>query len=235
MFTRPKYAQDKIDKIISFIEIDGSTDEKLEKLKALNFKNELFLQGLDELSQVVKYVRLFGVPDTNFKVDLTIARGLDYYTGTVYETFLNDYREVGSVCSGGRYDNLAEFYTDKKMPGVGVSIGLTRLFSKLSELNILKEKDESISKVLVVSMTDDISRALEVATKIREEEINTDVYLENKKIKAKFKYADKLKIPYVAVIGEEEEKNGTVSLKNMETGEQEEMSIEKMIEVLKNI
>ena len=228
-------ADEKIEKILNFIEIDGETDEKLQKLENLNFKNELFLQGLIELKEVVKYVRLFGVPDTNFKVDLTIARGLDYYTGTVYETFLNDYRELGSVCSGGRYDNLAEFYTDKKMPGVGVSIGLTRLFSKLSELNILKEKDESISKVLVVSMTDDISRALEVATKIREEGINTDVYLENKKIKAKFKYADKLKIPYVAVIGEEEEKNGTVSLKNMETGEQEEMSIEKMIEVLKNI
>ena len=228
-------ADEKIEKILNFIEIDGETDEKLQKLENLNFTNELFLQGLNELKEVVKYVRLFGVPDTNFKVDLTIARGLDYYTGTVYETFLNDYRELGSVCSGGRYDNLAEFYTDKKMPGVGVSIGLTRLFSKLSELNILKEKDESISKVLVVSMTDDISRALEVATKIREEGINTDVYLENKKIKAKFKYADKLKIPYVAVIGEEEEKNGTVSLKNMETGEQEEMSIEKMIEVLKNI
>ena len=228
-------ADEKIEKILNFIEIDGETDEKLQKLENLNFTNELFLQGLSELKEVVKYVRLFGVPDTNFKVDLTIARGLDYYTGTVYETFLDDYRELGSICSGGRYDNLAEFYTDKKMPGVGVSIGLTRLFSKLSELNILKEKDESISKVLVVSMTDDISRALEVATKIREEEINTDVYLENKKIKAKFKYADKLKIPYVAVIGEEEEKNGTVSLKNMETGEQEEMSIEKMIELLKNI
>ena len=228
-------ADEKIEKILNFIEIDGETDEKLQKLENLNFTNELFLQGLTELKEVVKYVRLFGVPDTNFKVDLTIARGLDYYTGTVYETFLNDYRELGSVCSGGRYDNLAEFYTDKKMPGVGVSIGLTRLFSKLSELNILKEKDESISKILVVSMSEDISRALEVATKIREEGINTDVYLENKKIKAKFKYADKLKIPYVAVIGEEEEKNGTVSLKNMETGEQEEMSIEKMIEVLKNI
>ena len=228
-------ADEKIEKVLNFIEIDGETDEKLQKLENLNFTNELFLQGLTELKEVVKYVRLFGVPDTNFKVDLTIARGLDYYTGTVYETFLNDYRELGSVCSGGRYDNLAEFYTDKKMPGVGVSIGLTRLFSKLSELNILKEKDESISKILVVSMSEDISRALEVATKIREEGINTDVYLENKKIKAKFKYADKLKIPYVAVIGEEEEKNGTVSLKNMETGEQEEMSIEKMIEVLKNI
>ena len=228
-----KIEDSKIDKIITFLEIDGTTDEKIVALQNLNFSNDLFKQGLDELTQVVKYVRLFGVPDTNFKVDLTIARGLDYYTGTVYETFLDDYREVGSICSGGRYDNLAEFYTDKKMPGVGVSIGLTRLFYKLNELNIIKEEKKSISKVLVVSMTENASRALEVGTKIRQVGINTDVYLENKKIKAKFKYADRLKIPYVAIIGEEEEKNGTISLKNMRTGNQEEVSIEKAIEELK--
>ena len=222
----------KIEKILDFIEIDGSTDEKLEKLRGLDFTNELFNQGLEELSEVVKYVRLFGVPGTHFMVDLTIARGLDYYTGTVYETFLNDYREVGSVCSGGRYDNLAEFYTDRKMPGVGVSIGLTRLFSKLSELNILKEETKSIAKVLVVSMTEEPNRALEVGAAFRNAGINTDVYIEDKKIKTKFKYADKLQIPYVAIIGEDEEKNGTVSLKNMETGEQEEVSIEKAIEKL---
>lgn len=222
----------KIEKILDFIGIDGSTDEKLEKLRGLGFSNELFKQGLEELSEVVKYVRLFGVPDTHFMVDLTIARGLDYYTGTVYETFLNNYREVGSVCSGGRYDNLAEFYTDRKMPGVGVSIGLTRLFSKLSELNILKEETKSIAKVLVVSMTEEPNRALEVGAAFRNAGINTDVYIEDKKIKAKFKYADKLQIPYVAIIGEDEEKNGTVSLKNMETGEQEEVSIEKAIEKL---
>lgn len=224
---------EKIEKIINFIEIEGSTDEKIEALRNLNIKNELFVQGLDELSQVVKHVRLFGVPDENFKVDLTIARGLDYYTGTVYETFLNDYRELGSVCSGGRYDNLAEFYTDRKMPGVGVSIGLTRLFYKLNELNIIKEKSKSISKVLVVSMTEKTDKALEVGAEFRKAGINADVYLEDKKIKAKFKYADKLQIPYVAIIGEEEEENGTVSLKNMVTGEQEEISIEKAIEALR--
>ena len=222
----------KIEKIMSFIEIDGSTDEKLEKLRNLSFTNELFAQGLEELTEVVKYVRAFGVPDTHFMVDLTIARGLDYYTGTVYETFLNNYREVGSICSGGRYENLAEFYTDRKLPGVGVSIGLTRLFSKLSELNILKEEANSIAKVLVVSMTEQPGRALEVGAVFRNAGINTDVYIENKKIKTKFKYADKLQIPYVAIIGEEEEKNGTVSLKNMETGEQEELSLERAIEKL---
>ena len=225
-------AEDKIDKIMSFLEIDGTTDEKLEALQKLNFTNELFTQGLDELSQVVKYVRAFGVPDTHFKVDLTIARGLDYYTGTVYETFLNDYREIGSVCSGGRYENLSEFYTDRKMPGVGVSIGLTRLFYKLNELNIVKEEKKAISKVLVVSMLEDSNRTLEVAAMFRNAGINTDVYLEDKKIKAKFKYADKLQIPYVAIIGEEEEQNGTVSLKNMQTGEQEQVSVEEAIEKL---
>ena len=209
-----------------------SESGELEKLRNLSFTNELFAQGLEELAEVVKYVRAFGVPDTHFMVDLTIARGLDYYTGTVYETFLNNYREVGSICSGGRYENLAEFYTDRKLPGVGVSIGLTRLFSKLSELNILKEEAKSIAKVLVVSMTEQPGRALEVGAVFRNAGINTDVYIENKKIKTKFKYADKLQIPYVAIIGEEEEKNGTVSLKNMETGEQEELSLERAIEKL---
>ncbi len=223
---------EKIDKIMTFIGIEGTTDEKIQKLKALNFKNELFIKGVDELSEVVKYVRYFGVPDDNFKVDLTIARGLDYYTGTVYETFLNDYREVGSVCSGGRYDNLTEYYSDRKMSGVGVSIGLTRLFYKLNELNIIREKEKSIAKVLVVSMTTNINRALEVGAIFRNNNINTDVYSEDKKIKAKFKYADKLRIPFVAIIGEDEEKNGTVSLKNMETGEQEELKIEEAVKKL---
>ena len=228
-----KIDNDKINKIIKFLEIDGDTDTKLKKLNELGFTNELFKQGLLELSEVVKNIRLFGVPDTNFKVDLTIARGLDYYTGTVYETFLNDYRELGSICSGGRYDNLAEFYTDRKMPGVGVSIGLTRLYSKLKELDIIDNNKKSISKVLVVSMLDNNDRALEVGAMLRKNNINTDVYLEDKKIKAKFKYANRLNVPYVAIIGEDEEKRGTVSLKNMETGEQKEVNIDELISILK--
>ena len=145
------------------------------------------MQGLEELKQVVKYIRSFGVPDTNFKVDLSIARGLDYYTGTVYETFLNEYREIGSICSGGRYDNLAEYYTDQKLPGVGVSIGLTRLFYKLNELQAIQASKKSISKVLVVSMIEDQSKALEVGKILRDAGIQTENYLEDKKIKAKFK------------------------------------------------
>lgn len=221
-----------INRIISFVEIQGTTDEKLEKLENLGVSEELFIQGLEELKQVVKYIRNFGVPDTNFKVDLTIARGLDYYTGTVYETFLNEYREIGSVCSGGRYDNLAEYYTDKKLPGVGVSIGLTRLFYKLNELHAMETSKKSISKVLVVSMVEDQNKALEVGTVLRNAGIETENYLEDKKIKAKFKYADKLQIPYVIVIGEDEIQNKLITLKNMETGEQQTLSIEDAIKMI---
>ena len=226
-------SENQINEIIDFIEINGTTEEKINSLEKLNYTNEIFNEGLEELKQVVKYVKVFGVPNSNFKVDLTIARGLDYYTGTVYETFLNEYRELGSVCSGGRYDNLAEYYTDKKLPGVGISIGLTRLFYKLNELNALKEEQNSIAKVLVISMLEDNSKALEVATVLRNENINAEVYLENKKIKAKFKYADRLAIPYVIVIGEDEIVNNTVTLKNMQTGEQETLKIEEAIKKIK--
>ena len=226
-------SEDAISKIMEFIKIRGTTDEKLQALENLQFNDELFIQGLTELKQVVNYVRMFGVPDKNFKVDLTIARGLDYYTGTVYETFLNEYREIGSVCSGGRYDNLAEFYTDKKLPGVGVSIGLTRLFYKLNELNAIKETQKSIAKVLIAPMTENIERALEVSKILRDNGINTEVYLEDKKIKAKFKYADHLQIPYVIIIGEDEIENKTVSLKNMENGEQQTISLDEAIKILK--
>jgi histidyl-tRNA synthetase len=223
-----------INRIIEFIEIDGTTDEKLEKLEELNISNELYNKGLEELKQVVKYIRDFKVPDTNFKVDLTIARGLDYYTGTVYETFLNDYREIGSVCSGGRYENLAEYYTDRKLPGVGVSIGLTRLFYKLNELKAIECKQSSVAKVLVISMVEDMGKSLEVATLLRNEGIETEVYLENKKIKAKFKYADKLMVPYVVIIGEDEIANNVVTLKNMKTGEQKTLTIEETIKTVKD-
>ena len=225
--------EDAIEKIMKFIRIDGTTDEKLQELEKLGFTSELFKQGLQELKQVVTYVREFGVPDSNFKVDLTIARGLDYYTGTVYETFLNKYREIGSVCSGGRYDNLAEFYTDRKLPGVGVSIGLTRLFYKLNELNAIEANKKSMAKLLVLPMTENIEKVIEIGSTIREAGISTEIYLEDKKIKAKFKYADRLQIPYVAVIGDDEIANGKIALKDMQTGVQENLTIQEVIEKLK--
>ena len=219
---------DAINKIMDFIEIEGTTDEKLQKLNELNIKNEEFEKGLDELTQVVKYVRIFGIPEANFKVDLTIARGLDYYTGTVYETFLNQYRELGSVCSGGRYENLAEYYTDKQLPGVGISIGLTRLFYKLNELQLIKAEKKSIAEVLVVPMVQDLTVPIQIATDLRKKGISTEVYLNDKKIKAKMKYADKLEIPYVIVVGEDEINSGIVKIKNMKTGEEKETSIQNI-------
>ena len=225
-----------IERILTFIEIDGTTDEKISKLENLGILNEMFTQGLEELKQVVKYIRIFGVPDTHFKIDLTIARGLDYYTGTVYETFLNDYKELGSVCSGGRYENLAEYYTDKKLPGVGISIGLTRLFYKLNELQLIKSDKYSMSDILIIPMTEDMTKSIELASDLRKEGINTEVYLNDKKLKAKFKYADKLKIPYVVVMGEDEISSNTVKIKNMETGEETptELDAKKICEVIKN-
>lgn len=219
---------DAINKIMDFIEVEGTTDEKLQKLNELNIKNEEFEKGLDELTQVVKYVRIFGIPEANFKVDLTIARGLDYYTGTVYETFLNQYRELGSVCSGGRYENLAEYYTDKQLPGVGISIGLTRLFYKLNELQLIKAEKKSIAEVLVVPMVQDLTVPIQIATDLRKKGISTEVYLNDKKLKAKMKYADKLEIPYVIVVGEDEINSGIVKIKNMKTGEEKETSIQNI-------
>ena len=219
--------------ILKFISINGNNDEKLKQLEKLNINNKMFNQGLMELKEVVKYIRLFGVPESNFNVDLTIARGLDYYTGTVYETFLNEYKQIGSVCSGGRYDNLAENYTNKSLPGVGISIGLTRLFYQLNELKSIKVEKESISDVLVISTSEDVSKCLPVANIFRENGIDTEVYVNNKKLKSKFKYADKLKIPYVAIIGEDEIKNDKVSLKNLSTGEQNIGTVVEIVEILK--
>lgn len=220
--------KEAIDKIIDFIEITGSTDEKIQKLRNMNIENEVFKLGLEELTQVVENIRLFGVPDTNFKVDLTIARGLDYYTGTVYETFLNEYREIGSICSGGRYENLAEFYTDKKLPGVGISIGLTRLFYKLSELNLINAEKKSIADVLIVPMIEDLTVPIKIAKNLREEGINTEIFLNDKKLKAKMKYADKLQIPFVIVIGEDEVKSEIVKIKDMVTGNEKQCKIQNI-------
>lgn len=225
--------EENVVKILEFISISGNNEEKIEALEKLNIKNEVFEKGLFELKEVVKYIRLFGVPEENFSIDLTIARGLDYYTGTVYETFLDNYREIGSVCSGGRYDNLAENYTDKSLPGVGIAIGVTRLFDQLNDLKLIKTEKESISDVLVISTSDDVSECLPIANTFRKEGINTEVYMNDKKMKAKFKYADRLKIPYVAIIGEDELKENKVSLKNLVTGKQDTINIQEAVEILK--
>ena len=233
--TKIEVPENAIEKIMQFIKIDGTIDEKLEKLESLQIDNETYKTGVEELKQVVKYIRLFGIEDKNFTIDLSIARGLDYYTGTVYETFLNGYRELGSVCSGGRYENLAQNYTDKKLPGVGVSIGLTRLFYKLNELNLIKSDKKSISELLILPMTENMEVPIKLATELRNLNVNTEIYLNNKKLKAKMKYADKLEIPYIIVIGDDEIESSMVKIKNMKTGEETkvELDAEKIKKVIK--
>ena len=225
--------EEQINKIIEFIKIDGNNEEKIEKLENLGISDDIFNKGLNELKELIKYIGLFGMPDKNYKIDLTIARGLDYYTGTVFETFLNKYKNLGSICSGGRYDDLASYYTDKKMPGVGISIGLSRLFFQLIDSDIVSAENESITDVLVISMTEDYDKCIEISSKLRENDINTLLNIENQKLGKKFKYADKLNIKYVIVIGEDEIKNNVVSLKNMVSGEQQKIDLENAIKIIK--
>ena len=209
------------DEILKFIAITGTNEEVLSALEGYKGRNEIFDTGLSELNTVVKYLAAFGVPAENFAVDLTIARGLDYYTGTVYETTLLDHPEIGSVCSGGRYDNLAEYYTDKQLPGVGISIGLTRLFYVLGEQGMLNpELPTAPADVLILPMTEDLSAAIAFATALRENGIRAQIHGEQKKFKQKISYADKLGIPYVVFLGEDEINAGVVACKDMKTGEQ---------------
>ena len=220
--------------ILSFIAIRGSNAEILEKLAAYQGKNELFDRGLEELRAVVSCLGAFGVPEDNFAVDLTIARGLDYYTGTVYETTMLDHPEIGSICSGGRYDNLAEYYTDKKLPGVGISIGATRLFYVLEEQGLLNPNQPTApADVLVIPMSEDFVKAVEVATALRDAGIRTQLYTEKKKFKAKIGYADKLGIPYVVFLGEDEIANNVITLKDMASGQQQTLPAAQAVALLK--
>ena len=212
---------EQAEEIMRFISITGSNDQVLSALEGYRSRHELFDQGLDELTTVTRYLAAFGVPEVNFAVDLTIARGLDYYTGTVYETTLLDYPEIGSVCSGGRYDNLAEYYTDRQLPGVGISIGLTRLFYVLGEQGILNPSlPTAPADVLILPMTQDLTPAIQLATRLRGAGVRTQLYTEQKKFKAKMNYADKLGVPYVVFLGDDEIAAGLVACKDMTSGEQ---------------
>ena len=219
-----------IDQIMHFIDIKGTNDEILESLQNLNINNEQFKVGISELADVIQGMRNFNVPEQYFKIDLTIARGLDYYTGTVYETILDEYPRLGSICSGGRYENLTAYYTDQKLPGIGISIGLTRLFSQLKEKDLITENKRSLTQVLVIPFDrKDMQYTLSLASKIRTAGINTDIYYQDKKMKMKLNYANRLNIPYVILIGEDEIKLNKATLKNMETGEQELLTVEEII------
>ena len=207
--------------VLDFTGFTGTTAEKLAFLEGMCGRDELFDEGVRELRTVAEALPGLGVPPERFALDFTIARGLDYYTGTVYETTINSHPEIGSVCSGGRYDDLAEYYTDRKLPGAGISIGVTRLFYVLSEQGLLNPELEAVpADAIVLPMTEDLGFAAETATLLRESGIRTQLYTEEKKFKQKLSYASKLGIPFAVIIGEDEAKSGLVSLKDMRRGEQ---------------
>ncbi len=212
-------SKDAADTILELLTFKGTNEEVLDRLKTFAGKNEMLDTGVSELCEVIYYIDKFGVPAGNYRVDLSIARGLDYYTGTVYETTFNRHPEIGSICSGGRYDNLAEYYTKKKLPGVGMSIGLTRLFYILNEFDYLNRDLDTVADLLIIPMTDDMASAVEISGVMREAGIRTQIYLEKKKFKHKIGYADKLGIPYAMFLGEDEINGNVVTIKNMKAAE----------------
>ena len=225
---------EQADEILRFIACPGTSADKLAFLEQYRGRNETFDTGLDELRTVVGYLPAFGVPEETFELDLTIARGLDYYTGTVYETVLLDHPEVGSICSGGRYDDLAGYYTNKSLPGVGISIGLTRLFYILQEQNMISDAVLTApADVLILPMTDDLSAAVSLASMLRAGGLRVQLYSEKKKFKAKIGYADKLGIPFVIFLGEDEIAQNVCALKNMVTGVQEAVTQAAALETIR--
>lgn len=221
------------DTLIELMTYKDTNENILAKLETYVGKSATFDLGYQELKDVVYYIGKFGVPSDNYRIDLSIARGLDYYTGTVYETFIDDHPEIGSVCSGGRYDNLAEYYTKKSLPGVGMSIGLTRFFYVLNEYNYLNTRLDAPADVLIIPMTDDMSSAVSISARLREEGIRTQIYMEKKKFKAKISYANKLSIPYAMFLGEDEIKEEKVTIKNMYSGEQMTVGLKEAIASMK--
>ncbi|MGN1223168.1 MAG: histidine--tRNA ligase [Christensenellales bacterium] len=226
-------SDEKIEELLSFIKITGTNDEIINQLKNVKINNELFKQGVTELEEVVRLIRLNGLEENYFEINLTIVRGLDYYTGTVYETFLTNYRNLGCVCGGGRYDNLTGYYSKNRFVGVGASIGLTRLFDQIKEMNLLNYKNKSVTKVLVIPMNNEFKEnAIKIASTLRNEKISTEINYENTKFKNKLSYADKLNIPYIIILGETEIAENKVTLKNMQTREQFYVTIEEAIKII---
>ena len=226
--------EQQADEILRFIAITGTNAEVLNALEGYAGKNEIFDTGLSELKAVTANLAAFGVPESNFAVDLTIARGLDYYTGTVYETTLLDHPEIGSVCSGGRYDNLAGYYTERKLPGVGISIGLTRLFYVLDEQGLLNPAlPTAPADALVLPMTADPGAAIALAESLRSYGIRVQLYGEQKKFKQKMAYANKLGVPFAVLLGEDEIAAGKCSVKNMITGQQVTVTAAEAADIIK--
>lgn len=219
---------EKVSKIMNFIRISGSPFEKINKLKELSITDPVFNEGVSELETVITNIKDREIEENYYDVDLTIARGLDYYTGTVYETILKDYPSIGSVCSGGRYDNLATYYTDKKLPGVGISIGLTRLFYQLKEANVIKTEESSVADITVLPMTTNYAYIYKYVNTLKKNNITVDMAFLDK-FKQLIRYADRQKSPFALIIGDDEVDKGIALLKNMVTGEQKEVTLDNIV------
>ncbi|MCW6677536.1 histidine--tRNA ligase [Anaerococcus sp. NML200574] len=218
----------RAEKIASFIEAANSNQETLEKFAGL-VENDLYEEGLKELGTVYKYMIKLGIPDENIKLDPSITRGLDYYTGTVYETFINGYEKIGSVSSGGRYEKLADNFTKQALPGVGMSIGLTRLFYQLKEIGLVDKKEENLTEILIIPMSEEENfYAIDILNILHDKGKSADIYLEGGKLKKKFSYADKIGVKYAYIIGGEERENKTITVRNMKTGEQESIDFDSL-------
>jgi histidyl-tRNA synthetase len=211
------------DRILELVGIRGSADDMLGRLAAMAARadaNPVFVQGVQELGEVVVLLRAFGVPESHWNINLGIARGLDYYTGTVYETFLTDHPGMGSVCSGGRYDNLASQYTKSRLPGVGISIGLTRLFYVLTEAGIIGQGPSTVQVLVTQFDPALLPEYVAMAAELRAGGVNTEIHLQPAKIARQFKYADRAGIPFAVVMGSDEMAGGLVTVKDLRTGSQ---------------
>jgi len=225
--------QETVDRILEFVTINGSNTEILEKLRAMDIDDPEFARGVADLTEVVLLGGAMGVSDSNLSIDLTIARGLDYYTGTVYETRLDDYPDIGSVCSGGRYDDLSSYYINRTLPGVGVSIGLTRLFDQLRKRRVIKSVASTPTKVLIVPLVTELAPCLNLASTLRDIDIPTEVWFGDAKIKKSLGYANKMGIPFAILIGSEELERGVFSLKDLTSGIQQQLDLGSILTTLK--
>ena len=220
--------REKIDKILEIINIKGNNEQKISSLRKMNIDNNEFIEGINEIEKILEYSKAFNIDEEYISFDLSIVRGLDYYTGTIYETIFDDYTNIGSVCSGGRYDNLTSLYTKESFPGVGVSIGLTRLFDQLKNNGLINIKNNN-KTVLIINMGEDFKYALNVANKLRDNKVNVEVYFEDGKLGKKLKYANKRNIPFVIIIGEDEIKNNLITLRDMNNKKQNTVNIKEAI------
>ncbi|HQZ31180.1 MAG TPA: histidine--tRNA ligase, partial [Arenimonas sp.] len=227
-------AADVVERIMAFVQSRSTSHaDALARLEALGEGSETLAQGREELREVLELLKAYGVPEKNYAINFSIARGLDYYTGTVYETTLDDHPQIGSVCSGGRYENLASHYTKSRLPGVGISIGATRLYWQLREAGIVSTAESSVE--VMVGLVDDsrLPDSLDIARRLRAAGINAEVQLEAKKLAKQFQYADRAGIRFVILFGDEEAARGVVKVKDLKSQEQFELTREEMAAAIK--